>query len=421
MNSYPDSVRFLYALGNEIKAAKFGLETIGCVLAALGHPERSCRFVHVAGTNGKGSTCAMIESGLRAAGLRTGLYTSPHLVEPTERIRISGEAVTAEEFAGAFDIVHQASERLVQEGALEHHPTYFETVTAMAMVLYRAKEAGTVVLEVGLGGRLDATNIVTPALCVITPVDFDHEGYLGNTIESIAAEKAGILKRGVPLILARQRPEAERVILERASELGCRVISTAVHPPFKTAVNAHGSRIQWEGLDVICPLAGAHQVENATTAMLALRELGIPDSGIERGIAAAQWPGRLERISTAPEIILDGAHNPAGARVLAAHIRQFYGGRKVWLIYGTMRDKSIGEIAETLFPLADELVLTAPKAPRALDPRSLESVAGHPRTRVEPTLAEAIEAVRAAAGPDDAVFISGSLFLVGEARALLVK
>lgn len=421
MNTYPDSVRFLYALGNEIKAAKFGLETIGKVLVELGHPEKSCRFVHVAGTNGKGSTCAMIESGLRAAGVCTGLYTSPHLVEPVERIQIAGEPVTHEEFAGAFDLVHQASEKLVQQGALEHHPTYFETVTAMAMVLFRAKEAEVAVLEVGLGGRLDATNIVTPELCVITPVDFDHETFLGHTIEAIAAEKAGILKPRVPVVLARQRPEAERVILARARDLACPVVQTGGYAPLKAALSAHGSRIEWPDLDVRCPLAGAHQVENTTAAVLALRQLKVPRRAIEDGIASAHWPGRLEPVAAHPEIILDGAHNPAGARVLADHIRSFYSGRKVWLIYGTMRDKSIGEIAETLFPLAAELVLTAPKAPRALDPRSLLALCEHRSARVAIDLVGALDLVRSEAGPDDAVFISGSLFLVGEARALLVK
>lgn len=421
MNSYPDSVRFLYALGNEIKAAKFGLETIGRVVQALGQPDRACRFVHVAGTNGKGSTCAMIESGLRTAGVRTGLYTSPHLIEPTERIQVAGVPVTAEEFAQAFDTVHRAAERLLDSGAIEYHPTYFETVTAMALVIYRERAVETVVLEVGLGGRLDATNIVTPELCVITPVDFDHENFLGNTIPLIAGEKAGILKPGVPVVVSRQRPEAEAVITARARELGCALTRTSDFPPVNVIRDPHGSTIEWPGLTVRCPLAGMHQVENATAAVLTLRALGMPDSAIAEGVAAARWPGRLERVADAPEIILDGAHNPAGARVLAAHIREYYANRRVWLIYGTMRDKSIGEIVETLFPLAHELILTAPKAPRALDPRSLIGVAAHSSARVAADLPAALEFVKAHAAKEDVVFISGSLFLVGEARALLVR
>src|SRR5580693_947768 len=215
MLTYPDSVRFLYALGNEIKTAKLGLERIRAVLAALGDPQRAYRVVHVAGTNGKGSTCAMIEAGLRAAGVRTGLFTSPHLVEPTERIQIDGTPVTTEQFQQAFQVVHDVAERL----DLDCHPTYFETVTAMAFWLFRELGVETAVVETGLGGRLDATNVVQPALTVITPIDFDHEIYLGHTLEAIASEKAGILKPGVPAIFARQRPEAATVLDRVAGDL----------------------------------------------------------------------------------------------------------------------------------------------------------------------------------------------------------
>ena len=198
--SYPDSVQYLYALGNEIKAgAKFGLERMEKLLAGLGHPERGRHFAHVAGTNGKGSTCAMIASVLQEAGLRTGLYTSPHLVEPTERIQIDGQAISNSDFAAEFNVVHTCAERMLQNGELDAHPSYFETVTAMALLHFKDRcDIG--VIEVGLGGRLDATNVITPELCVITPVAYDHEVYLGNTIESIAAEKAGILKPNVPAL-----------------------------------------------------------------------------------------------------------------------------------------------------------------------------------------------------------------------------
>jgi dihydrofolate synthase/folylpolyglutamate synthase len=421
LKSYPDSVRFLYSLGNEIKTVKFGLETISRVLAALEHPERSCTFVHVAGTNGKGSTCAMIESALRHAGIRTGLYTSPHLMEPTERIRIGGVQVTEAEFSRAFEIVHAASERLIASGGIEHHPTYFETVTAMAFVLFREAGIETAVIEVGLGGRLDATNVVSPRLTVITPVDFDHESFLGKTITAIASEKAGILKPHVPLILGRQRPEGEQVIIERAAALSCPVTRMADHPAEATACSAKGNRIDWEGMTIHCPFPGRHQIDNAITAALALRTLGIPGGAIGGGIAAARWPGRLELVAERPDIILDGAHNPAGARALASYIGEFFAGRRVWLVYGAMRDKSIGEIVETLFPLASELILTRPDSPRALDPDSLLRVSHHPRARVSKNLHETLDLIRREAAPRDAVFISGSLFLVGEARAVLVK
>src|SRR5260370_343544 len=204
--NYAESVRFLYSLGNEIQTAKFGLDRIPQLLKALGDPQRTGRFVHVAGTNGKGSTSAMIEAGLRAAGARTGLYTSPHLIEPTERIQIAGRSVSEVQFAEAFSEVHETSERMLATGALDLHPTYFETVTAMAFLLFARERADVVVLEVGMGGRLDATNVVMPALCVITPIDFDHEAFLGDKLAKIAAEKAGILKTAAPAIFASLSP-----------------------------------------------------------------------------------------------------------------------------------------------------------------------------------------------------------------------
>src|SRR3954453_6384663 len=203
--NYPDSVEYLYALGNESKAFKLGLAPVTILLEALGKPQDSFRSIHVAGTNGKGSTCAMIESGLRTAGVHTGLFTSPHLVEPTERIQIDGVSITGDAFTQAFAQVHEAAESLMTDGRLEAHPSYFETVTAMAFVVFRERGVETGVVEVGLGGRLDATNVIRPALCVITPVDYDHEAWLGSSIEQIAAEKAGILKSGVPTVFARQR------------------------------------------------------------------------------------------------------------------------------------------------------------------------------------------------------------------------
>ncbi|MGD1090367.1 MAG: folylpolyglutamate synthase/dihydrofolate synthase family protein [Bryobacteraceae bacterium] len=409
--NYPDSVRFLYALGNEIKTAKLGLDRISTVLKALGNPQQSYRIVHTAGTNGKGSTCAMIESGLRAAGLRTGLFTSPHLTEPTERIQVDGIAVTPEQFQCAFEVIHRTAESL----DLDCHPTYFETVTAMAFWLFRELRVETAVLEVGLGGRLDATNVVEPALCVITPIDFDHEIFLGHTIEAIAAEKAGILKPGVPAVFARQRPEAAKVLEDRARELGIRVTHAEEFEVLDLEIDARGSR--FSGL--VVPLAGEHQIENAITAALALRELGVRPEQIAAGISDVRWPGRLEHVAPNPDIILDGAHNPAGARALARYLDQFYPDRKLWMIYGAMRDKSVDEIAGILFPRASELIFVAPSYSRALRPEALVEIAG--RGETAPNVAAALDHVRSRASADDVILITGSLFLVGEARALFVQ
>lgn len=402
--SYPDSVRFLYALGNEIKTAKLGLDRIRRVLDALANPQRDFRVVHVAGTNGKGSTCAMIDAGLRAAGIRTGLFTSPHLIEPTERIRIAGIPATHDQFQKAFAVVHEIAEAL----DLDCHPTYFETVTAMGFWLFRQLGVETAVVEVGLGGRLDATNVVEPALTVITPIDFDHEVYLGHTIAAIAGEKAGILKSRVPAVFARQREEARAVLDARAAGLCVPVRHAEDFEIYDLEMDARGSR--FSGL--VCPLAGEHQIGNAITAALALESLGVDPHGIKD----ARWPGRLEHVSPNPDIILDGAHNPAGARAVARYLERFYAGRNLHLIFGAMRDKSIEEIAGILFPLASDLIFTAASNPRAVRPEALVEIAG--RGEASPDVGAAIEAARRRASADDVILIAGSLFLVGEARAI---
>ncbi len=428
--SYPESVRFLYALGNEFKTFKFGLDRIRRLLDALGRPQDACRFVHVAGTNGKGSTCAFIERVLRQAGIRTGLYVSPHLVEPTERIRICGEPVTADEFTAAFETIHSTAERLAAAGGIDMHPTYFETITAMALHLFREKGAGVVVLETGMGGRLDATNAVTPLLSVITPIDFDHEKYLGATIPEIAFEKAGILKPGRPAVFSRQRPEALEVLERRALESNSPVAHATDWQAHDLRIHAFGSKFvaangpaQWL---VDCPLIGEHQVENGLTAIAALAVLAaeggefaaITPEAIHNGIASTRWPGRLELVRTAPGVFLDGAHNAAGAHALGAYIRRFHADKRIWMVFGAMRDKDIHVIGQELFHLAHELVFTSPNQTRAFRAGELRELSGEARAHVMESPQESLEFVlKAPAG--DVVFITGSLYLVGEIRAAL--
>jgi dihydrofolate synthase/folylpolyglutamate synthase len=425
--TFSETAAFLYSLGHELKTVKWDLARIRVLLAALGDPHRAGRFIHVAGTNGKGSTCAMLDSALRASGLRTGLYTSPHLNNPRERIVIGGEPVSETEWVSAFSEVHAAAERLLAADRIESHPSFFETITAMAFVAFARAGLEIVVLETGLGGRLDATNVVEPEAAVITPIDFDHEAFLGSSIESIAAEKAGILKAGRPAVFAAQRPEALRVLEARALELDIEVRHSSGWRVENAQYGRYGSTFTLAAdreIPIECPLAGLHQVENARTAVTALTLLGIPAGAIRAGIATAKWPGRLERVPGAADTILDGAHNPAGARALADYIRRFFAGEPVRLIFGAMRDKAVEEVTGTLFPLAEEIVLTAPAQPRALHPRALLEMLEEPlrgRVAVAESLREALDlaAQRNRTRPMT-TFVTGSLFVVGEARELLL-
>jgi dihydrofolate synthase/folylpolyglutamate synthase len=433
---YAAAVRYLLSLGRELaaptqaSAAKFNLENIRTLAERLGHPERAYPCAHIAGTNGKGSTAAMLESILRAAGFRTGLYTSPHLECINERIRVAGEPISEDDFAQSFSRLHGLIEELLAAGGLRAHPTYFECLTAMAFEhLARARvEFG--VFEVGLGGRLDATNVVEPVVTLLTPIDFDHENFLGHSLAEIAAEKAGILKPGVPVITATQRPEAYAVIAERAAQLGCRVIEA--ESAYRVAreswedgcarATVSETITEWR-IDALLNLRGRFQLRNALTAIAAARLLcgcgyTIPDEAIERGLATAQWPGRLELLQEHPAVYLDGAHNPAAARELATFWDQHLGGRRIVLVFGAMRDKAVDEIAGLLFPRAAAVILSEPHSPRAISAAQLAQVAGHHARRYE-VVADAEEAVERGlelAGPDDAVFVTGSLYLVGVLR-----
>jgi dihydrofolate synthase/folylpolyglutamate synthase len=421
-SSYPDSVRYLYALGNEFKSIKLGLDRIETLLSALGLPQRAFSTIHVAGTNGKGSICSMMENALRASGRHTGIYTSPHLVEPTERIKVDGRPVSFDDFTAAFAEVHEVAQRLIADGSIDMHPSYFETITAMAYLLFRYQGVDTVVLETGMGGRLDSTNVVDPVLSVITPIDFDHERYLGDTIPKIAHEKAGIIKPGRPVVFARQRPEAQAVLERSAIENHAAVVRAADWVAQDLHLDAYGSRFTAEGPDTIpieCPLIGAHQVENALTAIAALHHLGLAPEFISQGIAQTRWPGRLEHIASAPDIFLDGAHNPAGAQVLADYIREFHHHRRIWIVFGAMSDKDLSVIAPLLFPLASELILTGVNQERAFTPAQIRDLSGATHARLAPSIRDALPMLDAAS-PADAIFITGSLYLVGEARPLLM-
>lgn len=385
-----------------------GLGRMERLLAALGNPEQSLRCLHVAGTNGKGSVCAFADSVLRAAGHRTGLYTSPHLVRFTERIRIRGEEVTGELIAGGIGRLRSAVAGWPEEGM----PTYFELVTALAFDLFARAGLDAVVLETGLGGRLDATNTAPKLACAITPIGFDHMEWLGPTLGAIAREKAGIFRRGIPAVTAPQEPEAMDALQESADALGV---------PLRVAGEL--DRKFTPGL------AGSHQLGNAAVALALIRAGGFapPEEAVAKGLAAVSWPGRFQRMThQGRELVLDGAHNPHAARRLAQTWREEYGDRRCTLVFGALADKDPEALLAELAPLAEEVVLVRIDSPRSADPEALAPRIPAPKTSVHTvhTLSHAFERVfgdekPSVAGPRSPVLLAGSLFLVGEALSIL--
>jgi dihydrofolate synthase / folylpolyglutamate synthase len=434
--NYDQAVRYLLSLGRELAAptqaaaAKFDLENIMALSERLGHPQRAYASVHIAGTNGKGSTAAFLEAILRGAGFHTGLNTSPHLERINERIRIDGQDISDVYFAETLTRIQRLIEELLAEGKLRAHPTYFECVTALAFEAFAKQRVEFGIFEVGLGGRLDATNILSPVVSIITRIDFDHENFLGHSLREIAGEKAGILKHKVPAVIARQVPEARAVLLARAAELVCPVVET--NSAYRVdeewfedgCVRAQITETATGWTTTIAPrLAGHFQLQNALNALAAARLLQaraypMSNEAISDGIAQAQWPGRIEKIQSRPDIILDGAHNPGAARELAAYLEQNYSGRRILLLYGALRDKAVDEVSGLLFPHAAEVIFTEPRTSRAISGTQLAEIAGHHATKfaVIADAEQALDAALAKAAPDDVILITGSLYLVGQLR-----
>ncbi|MGH9788412.1 MAG: bifunctional folylpolyglutamate synthase/dihydrofolate synthase, partial [Candidatus Acidiferrales bacterium] len=371
-----------------------------------------------------------------------GLYTSPHLERINERVAVGGAPVGDAEFAAAFNAVAEAIESLLAEGTLPNHPSFFETLTAMAFWRFAQVGVEMAVLEVGMGGRLDATNVVTPEVAVITSIDFDHERYLGHSIEQIAAEKAGIIKParpaggpGVPVVNAAGHPFARSVVATRAAELGAPVVDVDTEYQAEDVQSSDFGRYEFTAgapdgfrLRLAPALRGSFQVRNALTAVATVRALArrgwaVSAKAMAAGIARANWPGRLELVQREPLVFLDGAHNPAGARQVVRFWEEHLRGRRIHLIYGTVREKAVGEIAELLFPPAASVTLTQPDTPRAAGAESLAPLARslNPTVRVEPNPARALGLAIEAAAPEDVVFATGSLFLVGDCRRALAE
>jgi len=434
--NYDSAVRYLLTLGRELAAptqaaaAKFNLENITALMERLGRPDRAYASVHIAGTNGKGSTAAFLEAILCDAGFRTGLNTSPHLERINERIRIAGEEISDERFAELFTRILAVIEELLAEGKLRAHPTYFECVTALAFEAFARERVEFAVVEVGLGGRLDATNLLTPVVSVITRIDFDHENFLGHSLREIAGEKAGILKAGVPAVFAPQPPEACEVLRAKAEERHCPVMETdkafrvireeMQNGCVRTEIE---ERVTGRRITLAPQLAGHFQLQNALNAVAAAtvlqeRKYRISDANIVQGIAAAQWPGRIEKLQSSPDVYLDGAHNPGAARELARFMDENFAGRRVFLIYAAMRDKAVDEVTGLLFPHAEEVIFTEARTPRAISAAQLQEIAGHHAARhfAVRDAEKAVQTALAKAEPHDVIVITGSLYLVGQVR-----
>jgi dihydrofolate synthase/folylpolyglutamate synthase len=428
---FDEALRYLLSLGHETISIKLGLENIERLLIALHNPQTSFQSVQIAGTNGKGSTAAMLYEIALTAGLSTGLYTSPHLERITERIRINGQEISGDEFARLATIVREASERLLREEKLAALPTFFEQVTAIALLAFREAGVRLAILETGLGGRLDATTAARAEVVAITPVSLDHQEYLGETLAEIAAEKAAIIRPGAVAVIAPQPAEVMEVIKRRC-------IETKVTPLLSGSAEVVGAtptgnfivRVKTvEDLygDVRLGLRGRHQAVNAGVAIrlaetLRPRGFHISRDAIIEGIRRTEYAGRLELMEGAPSVLFDGAHNQAGAAALHGYLKEFVKS-PVTLIFGAMRDKELGKIAELLFPDARRLILTEMENPRAADHSMLRRVVppgfDSERLALAATPREALRLALELTPHDGIIVITGSLYFVGEIRALL--
>jgi dihydrofolate synthase/folylpolyglutamate synthase len=418
--TYREAVARITGLrGGEIAGMRPGLDRIEALLSAIGNPERSMILAQIAGTNGKGSVSAMLAAIVRATGRRVGLYSSPHLVDLRERIQVDGRLIPEANLADGVDALGTLIARL--------DATMFEALTALALDHFAHEGVEVAVLEVGLGGRLDSTTVGRPAVEVITSIDYDHQAYLGTTLEAIAGEKAAIIRSGVA-ISARQEPAAEVVVARRAAEAGIPLL-----------VEGHDVRVrvrrasldgQWLDLegpgwridDVRCALLGVFQPGNALLAATAARVLGADDAAIRRGLGATSWPGRFQLIRRSPHVIVDGAHNPAGARALAASLKTYVPGERVTFVIGTSDDKDKAGILDALLPLARRVIFVAADHPRSASAKALAALARRlPSGEGVPveTAPSPPEALRmAVADPQTTtVCVAGSLFLIGEILA----
>ena len=407
----------------DMMGSHLGLTRMAELLEKVGSPEKRLKFVHVAGTNGKGSTAALLDACLRKAGLRVGLYTSPHLMRYNERFRINGQEISDELLAAATERVKAAADTMGEDA-----PTQFELLTCVGFCCFEAEHCDIVVLEVGLGGRLDATNVIpVPEAAVITRIGLEHTEILGDTIEKIAAEKAGIIKPGGDVVLGDRDPAVIQVTEAICRERGARLIPAEPARPLDKSLE--GQRLAWGPFpELRLSLLGEHQLQNAATALTVLELLrrkgwAIPDAAIEEGLASAVWPGRFECVSTHPALIIDGGHNRQCAEAIAESLRAYFPGKKCFFLMGVLADKDFRGIFNAILPLAKKIAAVTPDSHRALSAadlcRRLEEEYGSTAATPYDHPADALAALRQEAGSEDVICVCGSLYMIGEVRALL--
>ena len=398
-----------------------GLERITELLEKLGNPQNGMKFIHIAGTNGKGSCAAMTASVLKAAGYKTGLFTSPYLYRFNERMQINGKQIDDDVLAADVSLVKIAAD------AMADHPTEFELITAAAMVWFKEQNCDIVVLEVGLGGRLDATNVIeAPEACVIMNIGLDHTAVLGDTVEQIAEEKAGIIKPGADCVLYQQSQSVTEIVRERCDEVGARLHVADFSELHSEFDSLFGQSFTYRGEVYALPLLGANQLRNAAVVLelvevLRRRGWALDQSDVEHGLYAVSWPGRFELVNDEPCFIVDGGHNPQCAQALAASLRGLYGGKKLIFLIGVLADKDWQSMVGEVLPLAKAIVTVRPESDRAKDENELAAwvrAQGVP-AEAHASIGEALDAVLALAGPEDAVCAWGSLYSVGELRHCL--
>jgi dihydrofolate synthase/folylpolyglutamate synthase len=497
--SYESAITNLLALGHELHGTqhKFELQHVRTLVSELGDPQARFKSVLIAGTNGKGSTAATLASILKAAGHRTGLYTSPHLVRVNERIRINGEEISNDDFANAYERVEATAQKLLDGGTLPWHPSFFEMLTAMAFLYFAEAGIEIAVLEVGMGGRLDATNIVEPCVSVITDISLDHQKFLGNTITEIAGEKAGIIRPDGIVVTLPQHPEANAVIGNTVLERGARAVSAVQYvppvspgagagmqvPPLRHPAQARGDSgrddgtlstgtdsgrddgtdmggekqilrsaqddtpissyrldVMGEQITVESPLVGRHQLRNVALAIATAEQLNgncgvrITPKNIERGIRETRWPGRFQVMpasSKRPEILLDVAHNPAGAWALRSALSERYADRPVTMVFGIMHDKAVAEVVQILFPIAGRVLVTHANNPRSATAEEIRDlgeristnidIVGDVAGAIERACCEVLSDAEAGRAQNGVVVVTGSIYIVGEALAYLER